>query len=92
MDTDSFTYQVIYSQLHSVDGANSYTISIPGFSADKCVAAILPLGTVGSEVGAEAMPFIYQNEGSVTIKPRPDGSSRVGSRISFRLLAMRFRN
>ena len=92
MDTDSFTYQVIYNQLHSVDGANSYTIQIPGFTTEKCVASLLPLGTVASESAWEAMPFIFQNEGSVLIRPRPESSTSVGCKISFRLLVMRFKN
>lgn len=92
MDTDSFTYQVMYNQLHSMDGVNGFTVQIPGFTPDKCVACILPTNPQSSEFATEAMPFITQGNGSVTLLSRVAGSKDIGSKVVFRLLAMRFRN
>lgn len=94
MDTDSFTYQVMYSATYTMGGTNTLTIPIAGFTPDKCVAVILPLGVKnpGIDLPSDAMPYIYQNNGSVTLSSRPAGSTSQGSRISFRLLAMRLRN
>lgn len=92
LDTDSFTYQVMYSQTHTISDASVITIPITGFTTDKCVAVILPFGDVTSNIPSQAMPYIYQADGVVTIYGRPKNSTDLGSRISFRLLAMRFSN
>ena len=93
LDTDTFTYQVIHSQQYTMTNGGTITVPIAGFTTDKCVAVMLPLGTTfGSEIAADAMPYIIQQNGSVVMQSRPPGSSSQGSIISFRLLAMRFRN
>lgn len=92
MDTDTFTYQVMHSQLYTITSGGSITVPITGFTTDKCVAVMLPLGDVTMEVASQAMPYIFQSAGSVRIDSRPQGSTDLGSAISFRLLAMRFRN
>lgn len=92
LDTDTFTYQVMFSQTYTMTNGGSITVPIDGFTTDKCVAVMLPLGTVAADYASEAMPYIFQNNGSVTINSRPVGSTSNGSTISFRLLAMRLRN
>lgn len=92
LDTDSFTYQVMHSQLYTITSGGSITVPITGFTTDKCVAVMLPLGDVTFEIAQQAMPYIFQSNGSVRIDSRPAGSTSNGSTISFRLLAMRFRN
>lgn len=92
LDTDNFTYQVMHSELYTMTNVWSITVPITGFTTDKCVAVMLPLGGVVYESAAEAMPYIFQSNGYVRIDSRPEGSTSNGSMISFRLLAMRFRN
>lgn len=93
LDTNSFTYQVMYNQTHTLSNTPTITITINGFTTDKCVAVILPFGDVTSEDASQAMPYIYQENGRVVIYDRPKTATDLsGSSISFRLLAMRFRN
>lgn len=92
MDTDTFTYQIMFSQTYTMANGGSITVPVAGFTTDKCVAVMLPFGTVTSETASEAMPIIYQNNGSITINSRPSGSTSAGSMITFRLLVMRLRN
>lgn len=90
LDTDAFTYQVMHSQLYTMTNGGSITVPIAGFTTDKCVAVMLPLGDVTMEIASQAMPYIFQFNGSVRIDSRPEGSTDLGSTISFRLLAMRY--
>lgn len=92
LDTDTFTYQVIHNQAYYISNGGSLSIPIAGFTTDKCVAVMLPFGDVIAEIAQQAMPYIFQSNGGVRIDSRPSGSSDNGSSISFRLLAMRFRN
>ena len=92
LDTDSFTYQVIHNQAYYIPNGGSISVPISGFTVDKCVAVMLPFGDVTAEIAQQARPYIFQFNGAVRIDSRPVGSSDNGSSISFRLLAMRFRN
>ena len=75
LDTDTFTYQVIHNQQYTMTNGGSITVPIAGFTTDKCVAVMLPLGVATGDFASEAMPYIFQRAGSVLINSRPVGST-----------------
>ncbi len=97
LDTDSFTYQVLHNQVYQLNGSNLFTVPIPGFVVATCVAAILPVSQpVGGDLAVNAMPYMTVANGAVTIRSRnpsePNSDPSFSSKISFRLLAMRYAN
>lgn len=93
LDTDSFTYQVIHNQLYTITDRGVITVPIAGFDPSTCCAAILPINAPTSNDVTQGMPYMYVNSGYVTIRSQNvNGGNYRGSTISFRLLAMRYRN
>ena len=100
MDTNSFTYQVIWQGAIDFSGATpSYTLSIPGFNPANCVFMIIP--TRAQDVqSAEAdglgngksYPYVTPAVGQVTVLPKnPSASASVGqTRIVAKAYAIRF--
>jgi len=93
LDTNNFTYQIIFSQTYKLTLGQVLTIPIAGFTVDKCSASILPLDAATSEDSYEALPYIRVVNGSITIRSiHPDDPYGNGSLMRFRLLVMRYRN
>lgn len=96
MDTDVFTYQVLHSQTYSLSGNPVITVPVAGFSPESCSAVILPIGNVDSsrQYCYDAMPYMSVAPGSITIRARnpSEKDANIASRISFRLLVMRYKN
>ncbi|WP_247868446.1 MULTISPECIES: hypothetical protein [unclassified Pseudomonas] len=77
MDTNSFTYQVLWQGVIDFSGAvQNYTLSIPGFNPANCVFMIIP--TRAQDVqSAEAdplgntrsYPYVTTSVGQVVVRP-----------------------
>lgn len=91
MDTDSFTYQVLHNQAYQLNGSNTITASVAGFTPATGVAVILPISTRDADFSSGSMPYMTVGNGTVTVRSRnPSEPGSIGSSILFRLLVMRF--
>ncbi|MFW9088233.1 hypothetical protein ACOI7N_27310 [Pseudomonas sp. P2758] len=100
MDTNSFTYQVIWQGAIDFSGAvPSYTISIPGFNPANCVLMIIP--TRAQDVQAaendglgntKSYPFVTTSVGQVIVLPKNPSStaSTLQTRIVAKGYAIRY--
>ena len=100
MDTNSFTYQVLWQGVIDFSGAvPSYTISIPGFNPVNCVFMIIP--TRAQDVqsaendglgNTKSYPYVTTTSGQVTVLPKNPsaGASVSQTRIVAKAYAIRF--
>ena len=93
MDTNSFTYQVIWQGVIDFSGAvPSYTLSIPGFNPATCVFMIIPTraqDVQSSEAdglgNTKSYPYVTPSVGQVVILPKNPSSS--ASTLQTRIVA-----
>jgi hypothetical protein len=100
MDTNSFTYQVLWQGVIDFSGGTpSYTISIPGFNPANCVFMIIP--TRAQDVQSaendglgniKSYPYVTTAVGQVTVLPKnPSAAAGVTqTRIVAKGYAIRF--
>jgi len=100
MDTNSFTYQVLWQGVIDFSGATpSYTISIPGFNPANCVFMIIP--TRAQDVqsaendglgNTKSYPYVTTTSGQVTVLAKnPSAAAGVTqTRIVAKGYAIRF--
>jgi hypothetical protein len=100
MDTNSFTYQVIWQGVIDFSGTTlSYTLNIPGFNPANCVFMIIPTrvqdvqsSETDSAGNSKSYPFVTTAAGQVVVRYKnPSASaSTVGSRIVAKAYAIRY--
>ncbi|MDD1009437.1 hypothetical protein M5G27_18330 [Pseudomonas shahriarae] len=99
MDTNSFTYQVIWQGVIDFSGTvPSYTLSIPGFNPASCVFMIIPAraqdvqAAEGESGNARSYPYVSVSAGQVVVLPKnPSSSASTGqSRIVAKAYAIRY--
>jgi len=100
MDTNSFTYQVLWQGVIDFSGiAPSYTLNIPGFNPANCVFMIIPTraqDVQSSETDGsgnqKSYPFVTTSPGQVVVlKKNPSASvSTIGSTIVAKGYAIRY--
>ncbi|WP_236192783.1 hypothetical protein [Pseudomonas glycinae] len=100
MDTNSFTYQVIWQGVIDFSGATpSYTISIPGFNPANCVFMIIPMRAQDVQASetdglgnSKSYPYVSTSTGQVVVLPKnpssPGGTTQ--SRIVAKGYAIRY--
>lgn len=100
MDTNSFTYQVIWQGVIDFSGAvPSYTFNIPGFNPANCVFMIIP--TRAQDVQAsetdglgnsKSYPYVTTSAGQVVVRNKnPSASaSTTATRIVAKGYAIRY--
>ncbi|WP_339495787.1 hypothetical protein [Pseudomonas sp. RA_105y_Pfl2_P56] len=100
MDTNSFTYQVLWQGVIDFSGSvPSYTLNIPGFNPANCVFMIIP--TRAQDVQAsetdglgnsKSYPYVSTSAGQVVVLPKnpssPSGTTE--SRIIAKGYAIRY--
>ena len=93
MDTNSFTYQVLWQGVIDFSGTTpSYTLNIPGFNPANCVFMIIPTRlqdvqpseTDGSG-NSKSYPYVTVSVGQVVVRFR--NPSATGSTIGTRVVA-----
>ncbi|WP_235865003.1 hypothetical protein [Pseudomonas frederiksbergensis] len=100
MDTNSFTYQVIWQGVIDFSGATpSYTLNIPGFNPANCVFMIIPSRaqdvqsseTDGSG-NTKSYPYVTPSVGQVVVLPKNPSAraSTLQTRIVAKAYAVRF--
>ena len=100
MDTNSFTYQVIWQGVIDFSGTTpSYTLSIPGFNPANCVFMIIPTRSQDVQ-SAEAdglgntksYPYVTTSAGQVVVLPKNPSSSAstLQTRIVAKAYAIRY--
>lgn len=100
MDTNSFTYQVIWQGVIDFSGTvPSYTLNIPGFNPANCVFMIIPTraqDVQSSETDGNgnqrSYPYVTTSAGQVVVRfKNPSASaSTIGSRIVAKGYAIRY--
>jgi len=100
MDTNSFTYQVIWQGVIDFSGAvPSYTLNIPGFNPANCVFMIIPTraqDVQSSETDGsgnqKSYPFVTTSAGQVVVlKKNPSASAAtIGSTVIAKGYAIRY--
>lgn len=100
MDTNSFTYQVLWQGVIDFSGATpSYTLNIPGFNPANCVFMIIPtrLQDVQSAEtdglgNTKSYPYVTTAVGQVVVRPKnPSASaSTIQTRIVAKAYAIRY--
>ena len=100
MDTNSFTYQVIWQGVIDFSGAvPSYTLNIPGFNPANCVFMIIPtreqdvqLSESDSSGNLRSYPFVTTAVGQVVVRPKNPSSSAstAQTRIVAKAYAIRY--
>lgn len=100
MDTNSFTYQVLWQGVIDFSGTTpSYTLNIPGFNPANCVFMIIP--TRAQDVQAsetdglgnsKSYPYVTISPGQVVVKNKnPSASaSTTATRIVAKGYAIRY--
>jgi len=100
MDTNSFTYQVIWQGVIDFSGVTpSYTLNIPGFNPANCVFMIIP--TRAQDVQSaetdgtgnqKSYPFVTTSMGQVVVlRKNPSASaSTIGSVVVAKGYAIRY--
>lgn len=101
MDTNSFTYQVIWQGVIDFSGATpSYTFSIPGFNPASCVFMIIPTRSQDVQVAendslgnSRSYPYVTTSVGQVTVAAKnPSAGPTVSqTRIVAKGYAVRFK-
>ncbi|MBT9268772.1 hypothetical protein KKQ10_28260 [Pseudomonas sp. MG-9] len=100
MDTNSFTYQVIWQGVIDFSGSvPSYTLNIPGFNPANCVFMIIPTRaqdvqsaeTDGSG-NQKSYPYVTTSVGQVVVRPKnpSTSASTIQSRIVAKGYAIRY--
>lgn len=100
MDTNSFTYQVIWQGVIDFSGTvPSYTLNIPGFNPANCVFMIIPTRAEDVQpsegdgtANQKSYPFVTTALGQVVVRPKNPSSSAgtIQSRIVSKAYAIRF--
>lgn len=100
MDTNSFTYQVIWQGVIDFSGAvPSYTLNIPGFNPANCVFMIIPTraqdvqtSEAEGSVNSKSYPYVTVGMGQVVVRYiNPSASvSTIGSRVVAKGYAIRY--
>lgn len=100
MDTNSFTYQVLWQGVIDFSGTTpSYTLNIPGFNPANCVFMIIPTraqDVQSSELdgsgNAKSYPYVTTAVGQVVVRPKnPSSSASTGqTRIVAKAYAIRY--
>lgn len=100
MDTNSFTYQVIWQGVIDFSGTvPSYTLNIPGFNPANCVFMIIPTRAEDVQpsegdgtANQKSYPFVTTALGQVVVRPKNPSSSAgtIQSRIISKAYAIRF--
>ncbi|MDR7285685.1 hypothetical protein J2X84_004535 [Pseudomonas corrugata] len=100
MDTNSFTYQVIWQGVIDFSGSTpSYTLSIPGFNPATCVFMIIPTRAQDVQTAendglgnTKSYPYVTTSAGQVVVRPKnPSSSASTGqTRIVAKAYAIRF--
>ncbi|MFU2330334.1 hypothetical protein [Pseudomonas sp. NFX98] len=100
MDTNSFTYQVLWQGVIDFSGATpSYSISIPGFNPANCVFMIIPTRVQDVQSAendglgnTKSYPYVTTGAGVVTVLPKnPSAAAGVTpTRIVAKGYAIRF--
>lgn len=100
MDTNTFTYQVIWQGVIDFSGvAPDYTLSIPGFNPANCVFMIIPTraqDVQSSETDGsgnqKSYPFVTTAVGQVVVRRKnPSASaSTIGSAVAAKAYAIRY--
>ncbi|KAE9642962.1 hypothetical protein EJA71_17780 [Pseudomonas sp. PB106] len=100
MDTNSFTYQVLWQGVIDFSGTvPSYTLSIPGFNPANCVFMIIPTraqDVQSSELdgsgNTKSYPYVTTAVGQVTVLPKNPSSSAstLQSRVVAKGYAIRY--
>ena len=93
MDTNSFTYQVLWQGVIDFSGATpSYTLNIPGFNPANCVFMIIPTraqdvqsAELDGSGNAKSYPFVTTVLGQVVVRPKNPSSS--ASTLQTRIVA-----
>lgn len=100
MDTNSFTYQVLWQGVIDFSGATpSYTLNIPGFNPANCVFMIIPTraqDVQSSETdglgNSKSYPYVTTAVGQVVVRfrnPSATGST-TGTRVVAKGYAIRY--
>lgn len=94
LDTDVFTYKVMYNQVHTLTYGQVLTVPIAGFSTTTCVASILPISTSYNGYSLGALPYVAVSAGQVVVRSKnpSETTSDAGTTLQFRLLVMRYKN
>lgn len=100
MDTNSFTYQVIWQGVIDFSGTvPSYTLNIAGFNPANCVFMIIPTraqDVQSSETDGsgnlKSYPYVTTSVGQVVVRPKNPSSSAstIQSRIVAKAYAIRY--
>jgi hypothetical protein len=100
MDTNSFTYQVLWQGVIDFSGTTpSYTFNIPGFNPANCVFMIIPTraqDVQSSELdgggNAKSYPYVTTAVGQVVVRPKNPSASASTSqtRIIAKAYAIRY--
>jgi hypothetical protein len=100
MDTNSFTYQVLWQGVIDFSGSvPSYTLSIPGFSPTNCVFMIIPTRAQDVQTAendglgnTKSYPYVTTGAGVVTVLPKnPSAAAGVTpTRVVAKGYAIRF--
>ncbi|MED7666792.1 hypothetical protein GXB78_06180 [Pseudomonas moraviensis subsp. stanleyae] len=100
MDTNSFTYQVLWQGVIDFSGTvPSYTIAIPGFNPANCVFMIIPTraqdvqtSEAEGSVNSKSYPYVTVGIGQVVVRYiNPSASaSTIGSRVVAKGYAIRY--
>ena len=99
MDTNSFTYQVIWQGVIDFSGAvPSYTLNIPGFNPTSCVFMIIPTrsqdvqAAEGESGNFKSYPYVTTAVGQVVVLPKnPSASAATAqSRVIAKAYAIRY--
>ncbi|MBA4272151.1 hypothetical protein [Pseudomonas sp. MF6776] len=100
MDTNSFTYQVIWQGVIDFSGTvPSYTLNIAGFNPANCVFMIIPTraqDVQSSETDGsgniKSYPFVTVSVGQVVVRFRNPSAtaSTIGSRVVAKGYAIRY--
>jgi len=100
MDTNSFTYQVLWQGVIDFSGTTpSYSLSIPGFNPANCVFMIIPTRAQDVQVAendglgnSKSYPYVTTGVGGVTVLPKnPSAGAAVGqTRIVAKAFAIRY--
>lgn len=99
MDTNSFTYQVIWQGVIDFSGAvPSYTLNIPGFNPANCVFMIIPTRAQDvqpsendSSGNLRSYPYVTTAVGQVVVLPKnPSSTTGLQSKVVSKAYAIRF--
>ncbi|CAH0317408.1 hypothetical protein SRABI89_05112 [Pseudomonas koreensis] len=99
MDTNSFTYQIIWQGVIDFSGSvPSYTIPIPGFNPANCVFMIIPTRAQDvqpsendSSGNLRSYPYVTTAVGQVVVLPKnPSATTGLQSKVVSKAYAIRF--